>query len=200
LDLGVLKETAMKTKILIPLLVVSAAIAAIGSGCLSMQSQSTLDAITSSGQSNAPVVEALIEYPGPAAKWAGPASFSLHVVAKDSGPANITVVPALFNNTAPPTTPEGRKIASEGAGKARTIASSKVNAMSGETARGYLQTLALSLQGAGETYRGCLYPIRVRLVRSDGSLVEKQGCRAASAWGRTASESVHYFISSALGF
>ena len=70
--------------------------------------------------------------------------------------------------------------------------------MKGETARDQLAHLATSLQGAEQNFRGCLSPVRVRLVRADGALLEKQGCRGQNGWSRIASESVNSFITAAL--
>lgn len=152
------------------------------SGCLSMQSQTSLDNAATSTQ---PYVEGYVEYPGPPAKWAGPTSFILHVVAKDAGPAQISVAPALF-------TPPGR----DGTTMGRLPAS--IKGLSGEAAREQLGHLATSLQGASTNFRGCLSPVRVRLVRADGALLEKQGCRSQSGWGRAASDTVNQFITAAL--
>lgn len=155
-----------------------AALAAGSYGCFSMQSQSTLDAITGNA-SSLPIVEAFIDFPGPNSRWAGPPSFSLHVVAKDAGMAKIMVVPPLFGSTV--------AVAKEGAG------------VSGEDARARLSGLLIALQGGEDSMRGCLSPIRVRLIRADGALIEKRGCRYQSTWARDASETVNSFIVAALG-
>src|SRR5947209_8332355 len=73
------------------------ALGAIASGCLSTQNQSSLDGTTSKdGVSTQPFVELFVEYPGPQAKWAGPASYVLHVTAKDGGDAEIAFTPKLL--------------------------------------------------------------------------------------------------------
>src|SRR4051812_42875295 len=68
-----------------------------GAGCLSMQSQTSLDATNNANPvvSNQPYVEVYVEYAGPQIKWAGPVSYILHVTAKDAGQAQITLTPAL---------------------------------------------------------------------------------------------------------
>lgn len=163
----------------------------IFAGCLSMQSQTTLDAITDSGSAE-PVVEAYIEYTGPDRKWAGPSSFLLHVVAKDSGSAKIAVTPPLFND-----------LIKQRKGSATTVTertpASAAKPMTGDLARTHLAELATALQGANTTYRGCLNPIRVRLVRADGSVLEKNGCRGQNGWAAIASQSVNTFITAAIG-
>lgn len=161
------------------------ALAAASQGCLSMQN--SVDAITES-MSTQPYVEAYIEYAGPQARWAGPSSFVLHVNAKqDTGPAELSVTPALFKKATPaPTT-----------ANSRAPASAPGPALTGEAAREQLAHLATALQGASEAFRGCLSPVRVRLIRADGGLVEKQGCRGQNGWSRVASEAVDHFIAAA---
>ncbi len=153
------------------------------SGCLSMQSQTTIDGNETA--TNVPYVEAFVEYAGPQEKWAGPASFTLHVIAKDAGGATVTVQPALFTELPPAgMAAQGRTPASQG--------------LPGELAREHLAHLATSLQGADQAFRGCLSPVRVRLIRADGSLLEKRGCRSQSGWNRVASEAVSNFITATL--
>jgi hypothetical protein len=156
------------------------AIAALaGMGCLSMQSQTTLDAIHSA-MSIQPYVEGYVEYAGPNSKWSGPASFILHVSAKEAGYARISATPPIFGEMAPPPTMGGRVPASQGYPM--------------ELAREHLAHLATAIQGADPGFRGCLSPVRIRLVRADGSLLEKQGCRGQSGWARVASETVSHFV------
>ena len=148
------------------------------SGCLSMESQGTLDAI--SGNLQQPFVEAFIEYPGPASKYSGPSNFILHVVAKDAGNAQVAVSPALFNKS----------------DHKRGLAST---ATTGEATRTRLSQLASALGAGDPTFHGCLYPVRVRLIRADQSLLEKVACRNSTGWSRAASEAVDYFISASVG-
>lgn len=171
-------------------LIRSAVLVSLGwaaSGCLSMQSQSTIDNIQQSATKSLPYVEAYVEYRGPAEKWAGPTTFLLHVVAKDAGVARISITPALFNSRIKDDAPTtaGRGLASRG--------------MPGETARDHMARLASAVQGGDEPFRGCLSPVRVRLVRADGALVEKSGCRSETGWPRAASEAVNSFIVSTVG-
>ncbi len=153
-------------------------------GCLSMQSQSTLDEM----QGSTPFVEAFVEYPGPQAKWAGPVIFILHVVAKDAGTAQVAIAPALFGRVTPPLVARRKLASTQPAPKG----------LSGNYAREQIAQLATALQGADQSFAGCLYPIRVRLVRADGALLEKQGCRSQSGWSTTASEFVNRFILASL--
>lgn len=161
-----------------------AASAAGIAGCLSMQNQATLDEVQKAVGS--PVVEGFIEYQGPSKKWAGPATFMLHVVAKDAGPAQINVSPALFNTM--------NSITVNG----RAPAATQAQPLSGEKAREMLTHLHAALQSADTPYHGCLSPLRVRLVRADGTITEKQGCRSQFGWARATSEATHEFIHAAL--
>ncbi|MCM2277468.1 MAG: hypothetical protein NDJ89_05280 [Oligoflexia bacterium] len=154
-------------------------------GCTSLQNQNPIENALQSlkGTTGKPYVEAYIEYTGPADKWAGPATFLMHVVAKDSGPAVISIVPPLF----------GDAMLSE---TTRAPASADPKTSSGDAARERLTRLAGELQGDEPSFRGCLSPVRVRLLRSDGALLEKQGCRGTQGWPKAVSDTVSYFISS----
>ena len=150
-----------------------------GLGCLSMQSQSSLDgpnAASSSG--NQPYVEALIEYPGAQGKWAGPSSYIVHVIAKDAGAAQITLSPEL-TPVVPPMVSQRNPAA--------------VQRMSGDEAREQIATLASAMQGAQVPFHGCLSPVRVRLVRADSGIFERQGCRSEVGWPRAVSDAVSRF-------
>ena len=111
---------------------------------------STMEGINSAMEGG-PVVEAFIEYAGPSERWAGPASFVLHVVAResDTSPAEITAAPAVSTVT--------RKPAS---GHAMTVAQ----------ARGMLSYVIEQMLPDEQVFQGCLSPVRVRMVHEDGSL------------------------------
>jgi len=151
-----------------------AALAAI-SGCVGARN-STLDEIAGvfGGGDKAVYTEAFLDYPGPADQWAGPAHFILHVTAKDKV-ADVQI-PAQWH----PVASDHRAPAS---------------ALTGEEARAKLSELANSMRDDSGEYRGCMYPIRVRLVRADGNVLDKMGCRDQSKWSKTASETVDFFFS-----
>ncbi|MCM2324577.1 MAG: hypothetical protein NDJ90_15060 [Oligoflexia bacterium] len=163
------------------------------SGCMSMQSESALDDALqslkgSSNKTNA-FVEAFFEYTGPADKWAGPSTFLMHVVAKDQGPAQVTVVPPLF----------GDPFSKEDGPVNTTRAPASAKPLTGELAREQLTQLAGIVEGSEDLpFRGCLSPVRVRLVRVDGALVEKQGCRTYRGWPKAVSEAVSQFVASGI--
>jgi hypothetical protein len=150
-----------------------ASMGVIGSGCVGAH-QSTFDEISNALGGSKNFTEAFIDYPGPAEQWAGPARFTLHVTTKDTQVS--VVIPAQWH---PVMTPGRRAVAST---------------MTGDQAREKLSDLATAMAEDSSAYQGCMYPIRVRLIRSDGSVLDKEGCREQSKWSKTASETVDYFI------
>jgi hypothetical protein len=154
------------------------------SSCLSMQNQTTLDQIQGEAGKQ-PFVEAYVEFIGPQAKWAGPATLTVHVNARGDGKtlAKIDVNPMLFKKRQHSGPPEVRN---------RVLASS--HAISAESARDSLGVLASVIQSSDPEFQGCLYPLRVRMIRADGSLLEKQGCRATVGWPRLVSKKVDEWI------
>lgn len=171
-------------------LIVSLGLASAVSGCLSMQSQTTMEAIQNATNGTTmntkPYVEAYVEYRGPHEKWAGPTTFLMHVSAKDAGMARISVTPALFAPPIPNPTMNDR-----------TLASAK--GMTGEAARDQMSRLASAMQGGDVAFNGCLYPVRVRLIRADGAIVEKSGCRGSEGWAKATSEAVNQFVVATVG-
>jgi len=162
--------------------VLSASFVMAASSCLGPQSQMTLDEIQGSVGSQ-PFVEAYIEYGSPQEKWAAPSAFMLHINAKDTGTAKLTLTPQIFGQAKPEATLQ-----------TRAPASISQAGMSSNIARDHLNELGVAIQGADQPFSGCLNPVRVRLVRQDGALTEKQGCRGFG-WTRTASEKVNTFLS-----
>ena len=155
-------------------------------GCVNMQNQPALEALQGSlGQA---YVESFIQYAGPQERWAGPSQLIVHVLAKEAGNAQISVTPSTFEQAIEPDKPEtpGPTV------QKRSIASA--NGITSEQAREQLAHLATEMQGADEKFSGCLYPVRVRLIRADGGLLEKQGCRGQQGWAKAASETTSYFL------
>jgi len=169
----------------------SAIVAFVVTGCLSMNSSSTLDNVADATKgATQPYVEGYVEYSGPQARWSGPTTFTLYVSAKDSANAKVSVTPAFFGETQNP--------APKYVGRDPASATSTPLGISGDKAREQLAYLATALQGADSGFSGCLSPIRVRLVRADGALLDKQGCRGQTHWSGAVSESVNFFISGSL--
>ena len=126
-------------------------------GCLSIHQQSTIDEVAGhimSEDAYYPFVEAAVEYTGPQGRWAGPVSFMIKIEAYDAGPARIAVTPNLFRDVMESPEVLGRAPASRG--------------IPGERARMKLGEMAAALQGASQAFRGCLSPVKIRLVRADG--------------------------------
>ncbi|HAR42223.1 MAG TPA: hypothetical protein DCS07_06280 [Bdellovibrionales bacterium] len=129
--------------------------------------------------------EAYIEYPGPHARWVGPASFVLHVSTKDPHWALIHVAPAWFNTSDEEGSPDFSKVNKKG--------------LSSDYARERIRYLAGAMQQNNEAaFKGCLYPVRVRLIRDDGTFIEKTGCRTEAGWPKIASETTEYFLTAKL--
>jgi hypothetical protein len=163
------------------------------SSCMSLQNGGTLDQIA--GALTSPIVEGYIEYPGPHAKWAGPQGFVMHIDAKGTGNAKLSVVPALIAAPAAHPTNLGK------VGAHRTLASEPVVSNQGvpaEVAREILANLGSSIGHEEPAFRGCLSPVRIRLIRANGALIERQGCRGQGGWAKTASETVNRFVTAHL--
>ncbi len=170
-------------KLILKVSVVLSVLSVAGAGCLSMQSQTSLDPNASAQ----PFVEARIEYPGPGEKWAGPTSFMVSIQAKDAGQAQIAITPAIF-------TPAGEAPTTTG----RAPASPVQKGLSSTSARALIAHLGTAVQVPTVAFQGCLSPVRVRLVRADKSVVEKQGCRSDTGWPRVASDTVSQVITAAI--
>lgn len=126
-----------------------------------------------------PFVEAFIEFAGPHERWMGPQPMVLNIVAA-AGPNNDQPEFAqvgVFPESGPENAAEGRSIAS-------------TKGVPLKVAREVLDNLAKSMSEETAEFSGCLYPVRVRLVRADGSLLEKAGCRGQKGWPRIASQSL----------
>ena len=141
------------------------------------EDKATLDAIA--GAASQPYVEAFVEYRGPQERWAGPANWTLHVVAKDNERPEITVPSAWRTDQ----TTTARKPASQ--------------IVTGEEARTKIGALAAAVGESDAGFSGCLYPIHVRLIRADGNVLDKEGCRGQSHWDKAASGMVDYFMMAA---
>ncbi len=168
------------------LLLASAVILSFG-GCVNIQNHPAVEALQ--GALGQLYVETYIQYAGPQEKWSGPGQLIVHVNAREAGNAQISVTPPSFQAPAEPDKPAepGTTV------QQRTLASAK--ALTSEQARDQLAHLATEMQGADTPFYGCLYPVRVRLVRADGALLEKQGCRGQGGWTKAASDTTAFFLS-----
>lgn len=156
--------------------------------CTSLSNQPALEALQSGSSPavNAQYVEAFIEYRGPDSRWAGPTPFVFHIEAKSDREPEISVLPENFGK--PEILSKARKLASDsGAGAGAT-------ALTQATVREKLGQLAQALQTEQPSFVGCLSPIRVRLTRLDGGVLEKQGCRSDEGWPKVASSLVYRWL------
>jgi hypothetical protein len=163
--------------------------------------RSTLDEIeksfsaNSKGETSIPggtYVEAVVEYTSPGKKWAAFPTTSIHLKSQSKdGFIEVNVTPKqtqqVFAAMNAKANPEGRKIASE------TNTPSKMGV---EELRSRLSILANEMGSSDQSkysnsYTSCMAPIKVRLLRADGSVFEKMGCRSGSGWSSVASHLVN---------
>lgn len=158
--------------------------AVILSGCVSAHNDSLTEALNSDHSGSA-YVEGYVEYSGPNSRWAGPVTFGIHIDAREPGNAIIHYTPESYN-------PQDDRPQI----KARTLASASMpqKGVAMDLARQNLAYLAVSMDQTSSSFAGCMYPVRARLVRADGAVKEKQGCRGTSGWPVFASEMVSNFI------
>ncbi len=146
------------------------AILAVTQGCVGSNRHNTLG-----GMANEPaIVEAFIEYSGPGDRWAGPVSLLIHVSAKDGEKVAVQVSPSELIKQVDSIDTNGRGLASE--------------KVSTPVMRDRLAGLAETIEHSTETFRACLAPLRVRVIRADGAVKEWQGCRASTGWPKAVSE------------
>jgi hypothetical protein len=148
--------------------------------CVSTNNDDLTSPVAPSDHSGAPFTEAYIEYPGPNDKWSGPQNFVVHIQTRGTTSAQITIVPKQQN--AP----------TQGGTQAGTDTDAQIVPI--EMVRDQLARLSAAIQEKENTFRPCLYPVRVNLIRSDGALVERQGCRGNEGWPRVASEVVNHLM------
>jgi len=168
--------------------------------------------------SNEPFVEAYLEFPGPRRLWAGPQTVILHVTAKDGESPELAVTPAYFQSAPQaPTAGEGepativkRTLSSvqgeEGEESAPQAEAEKTQVLKVGTkmkmpvaaVRDELADIIDSFEdNANVATTGCAFPIRMKLIRQNGGVLEKWGCRGGAAWTKTASEAASRFLASA---
>ncbi|OFZ83138.1 MAG: hypothetical protein A2583_12945 [Bdellovibrionales bacterium RIFOXYD1_FULL_53_11] len=172
----------MRRLIVVSRTAVLAAFFAVFASCAG--TNSTLDIIQDEimGQ---PYVEAFIEFAGPQARWSGPAAVTVHVVARDGAAAQINVVPPMFKDQLDIKNPE--------LAKSRSLASTRQ--MPGiDAAREQLAGLFMAMNGMEKDFTGCAFPVRVRLIKADGSVFEKHGCRSHASWTAAASATVNNLL------
>lgn len=130
-----------------------------------------------------PFIEATIEYPGPHEQWTGPQNFMVRVTTWKAGKAQIIIHPPMIHS-------EGNRISHYPPQGTRGV--------SIETVREEFARLYLALRTQEQSFQGCLLPVRVKLVRVDGVIVERQACRGQGGWPKVASEITNHFIELAM--
>jgi hypothetical protein len=151
-------------------------------GCTSLQNQNGLEAFKAAEKSTSPIVEAFFEYGGPDSRWAGPSALIVRVDARERGMAKVTSQPQV----------RLRHLPADGTTAGRGLAS--VSSVTSDEARTQLAEIATQMQADAQTFSGCLYPLRVRLVRQDGGVLEKHGCRSTQGWPSAVSKAVSFYL------
>lgn len=154
-------------------------------GCLGSQRQGPMGGFLQ----DSPIVEAYVEYAGPADRWAGPVSFLLHVSARDGEKVKLEVSPVSFFEKQPDAIEVIHRVPSS-AGAQSATGSSKTAKVPQATAqlRERMAALAEAIESSRENFQACLYPVRVRMIRQDGGIKEWEGCRASRGWPKAVSE------------
>ena len=158
-----------------------------GSGSLS-----TVVEALEGARNASPFVEAHVQYVGPDARWAGPALWTLHVSAKEGSAPAIDVTPRLpaVEPTDEVTVQQRTPASALGMTQMQAPADSTASGqrVTSEEIRERLVLLASTLQAAEQENQACSTAVRVRMVRADGSVLERQGCRASAQWSQVVSE------------
>jgi hypothetical protein len=154
-------------------------LAAVMAGCLGAQQQSTLDnmgAAVAGGKSQAvPVVEAYFEFAAPHEKWAGPAALNLHLVAREGDFAKLKWT--------------SRTLQAELAALPGQVQNPDPNfRVPLGVAREALAQLEKGISEGNEPFFGCTSPVSLKLIKANGAIVEKQGCRSDRGWPKLASQ------------
>lgn len=121
----------------------------------------------------APVVEAYLEFVGPPERWAGPQTLTVHLTARDGDFARLAVTPPLPAEGARVNSrePQGAFVGS--------------NLIAPAAVRESLAELAAAVRSQpdqDQTFSGCLFPLRLKLIQADGVVTEKDGCRTLTGW------------------
>ena len=135
------------------------------------------------------VVEAYLEFGGPAQKWVGPGSWIVHVTAKQ-GPVEVNVAmesplpagyPATTARSIASSEPKDAKHETPAApAAAEPAVLAKV--LPFDDVRAQLSGLAVQMAEDEEEATACLNRVHVKLIREDGTTIEKEGCRNAKGW------------------
>ena len=184
----------------------------LAGACTSLTDHPAMNSLEAvKGQSNPgqPYVEAYFEFVGPQAKWAGPPSWVVHVDAREGEWARVKTQPTLFTEGAAtatiPTAPDetikegahgGEKRAPAAVSKAQPPASS----LTVQNARTQLAEIASMISPDRKPQSvvnlACLHPVRVRLIKQDGTVLDQQGCRSIHGWEAQVAKTTAAFLDS----
>jgi hypothetical protein len=178
----------MSKRTLLFIIGILAALLTMTAACVGMHGQSTLDAIQGSIQEAKPIIEAYIEYPGPQDRWAGPGNLIVHVTARGEGKdPEISFSPHVFQ--------------AEAGVQDFTTPVAKKSALTTQVVRERLGLVAAAMttasQAGDDRAPGCLSPVRVRLIKNDGGILEKHGCRSLTGWTFQAADAAADLIAAA---
>lgn len=115
-----------------------------------------------------------IEFPAPSARWAAGDGKTLQLTTREANRAELAIVRGDFDR-----------------------APASVQEVDADFAREQVKKLYEQLVQAndGPNARACPLPVRVRLIRGDGVLLERQDCRGGAEWVRAASRMIAEFES-----
>ena len=170
------------------------------SACSSLNDESGALSALSEFAAKQSVVEATIEFSGPAPQWVGPQTLTLEVNTRDTETPQIEITPDFHwkekRSSEVIWLDHQRAPAGVLSLNALPKANLKLN-YSSELAREQLNQLAQVMEkedSKDAQFTQCLYPVRARLIRSDGGVVEKNGCRGMGKWEQNASDYASYLI------
>ena len=131
--------------------------------CFGSSKSTVLDG-DGSDDANPLYTEVFLDYGGPHAKWAGPKDLVIHLTARNGKEGVLSVTHPNFKS------------------------SHVQSQIPIEQAREQLMRLHQQLTQEEVPIVSCSSPMRIRLVRSDGALIARMGCRGEGGWERLASE------------
>ena len=176
----------------------------VATSCSSIQDELQGRSPASVAVTSESFVEAFIEYAGPAERWAGPDPLMVQFSAREGDQPFSLVSQPVWKSPVGIQAGAGRAPASHGgmehgnsvgtnghdpvAQQVTEGEGSHRKNWSAEDLRMRLAQLADSVQESKIEYPGgCLYPVRIRLLRADGGVIEKSGCRSSRGWVKDAS-------------
>lgn len=156
------------------------AVSWVFSGCMGNQRQGVGAGLIP----DQPFTEAYVEFTGPGERWGGPTTFAIQVHAKDAQGLRVAILPKGIFGKAVKSKSKPTEVEVQGRGPA--VAAPKPLNLA--QMRDRLAGLSEIIDEASGNFAGCLYPIKVRMVRTDGGIKDWQGCRGGKGASRGVSE------------